>query len=119
LAEASTAGLPSRATSACGNRIYTKSGLMLGLGERADEVRACLADLRAAGCDIVTIGQYLSPSSAHHPVARFADPGEFAAWQAEARALGFAAVASGPFVRSSYQAESVFASREDRDRPPA
>ena len=93
-------------------RIYTKSGLMLGLGETADEIRACLTDLRAAGCDIVTIGQYLAPSASHQPVARFADPEEFAAWEAEARALGFAAVASGPFVRSSYQAESVFANRE-------
>jgi lipoic acid synthetase len=100
-------------------KVYTKSGLMLGLGETADEIRACLADLRAAGCDIVTIGQYLAPSASHHPVARFVDPGEFAAWEAEARTLGFAAVASGPFVRSSYQAESVFASREDRGRPPA
>ena len=102
-----------------GNRIYTKSGLMLGLGETADEVRACLADLRGAGCDIVTIGQYLAPSASHHPVVRFADPGEFAAWDAEARALGFAAVASGPFVRSSYHAESVFANREGQDQPPA
>jgi len=119
LAEASTAGQASRATSACGHRIYTKSGLMLGLGEAADEIRACLADLRAAGCDIVTIGQYLAPSASHHPVARFVDPAEFAAWEAEARTLGFAAVASGPFVRSSYQAESVFASREDQGRPPA
>ncbi|MCX5653407.1 MAG: hypothetical protein NTY65_01980 [Planctomycetota bacterium] len=94
------------------SRIYTKSGLMLGLGEAAGEVRACLADLRAAGCDIVTIGQYLSPSPGHHPVARFVEPGEFAAWEAEARAMGFAAAACGPFVRSSYQAESVFANRE-------
>jgi lipoic acid synthetase len=94
------------------SRIYTKSGLMLGLGEAAGEVRACLADLRAAGCDIVTIGQYLSPSPAHHPVARFVEPGEFAAWEAEARAMGFAAAACGPFVRSSYQAESVFANRK-------
>jgi lipoic acid synthetase len=99
-------------------KVYTKSGLMLGLGETAGEVRACLADLRAAGCDIVTIGQYLSPSPAHHPVVRFVEPGEFAAWEAEARAMGFAAAACGPFVRSSYQAESVFANREDRDWPP-
>ena len=119
LAQDSTAGQASRATSACGHRIYTKSGLMLGLGETADEVRACLADLRAAGCDIVTIGQYLAPSAAHQAVARFVDPAEFAAWEAEARALGFAAVASGPFVRSSYQAESVFANRENRDGPRA
>jgi lipoic acid synthetase len=91
--------------------IYTKSGLMVGLGETADEVRAVLGDLRAAGCDILTIGQYLAPSSAHLAVARFVEPAEFAAWEAEARALGFAAVASGPFVRSSYQAESVFLGR--------
>jgi len=94
-------------------RIYTKSGLMVGLGETPGEVRSCLADLRAAGCDMLTLGQYLAPSPAHHPVARFVEPAEFAAWEAEARALGFAAVAAGPFVRSSYQAESVFASRED------
>jgi lipoic acid synthetase len=91
--------------------IYTKSGLMVGLGETADEVRAVLGDLRAAGCDILTIGQYLAPSAAHLAVARFVAPAEFAAWEAEARALGFAAVASGPFVRSSYQAESVFLGR--------
>jgi lipoic acid synthetase len=95
--------------------VHTKSGLMVGLGETAGEVRACLSDLRAAGCDIVTIGQYLAPSPAHHAVARFVEPAEFAAWEAEARAMGFAAVAAGPFVRSSYQAESVFASREDQD----
>jgi lipoic acid synthetase len=91
--------------------IYTKSGLMVGLGETADEVRAALGDLRAAGCDILTIGQYLAPSAAHLAVARFVEPAAFAAWEAEARALGFAAVASGPFVRSSYQAESVFLGR--------
>lgn len=93
--------------------VYTKSGLMVGLGETGDEVRSCLADLRAAGCDMLTLGQYLAPSPAHHAVARFVEPAEFAAWEAEARAMGFAAVAAGPFVRSSYQAESVFAGRED------
>ncbi|MBE3099783.1 MAG: lipoyl synthase [Planctomycetes bacterium] len=93
--------------------LYTKSGLMMGLGETGDEVRSCLADLRAAGCDMLTLGQYLAPSAAHHAVARFVEPAEFAAWETEARALGFAAVAAGPFVRSSYQAESVFAGRED------
>jgi len=94
-----------------GGPVYTKSGLMVGLGETADEVRAVLGELRAAGCDILTIGQYLAPSAAHLAVARFVEPAEFAAWEAEARALGFAAVASGPFVRSSYQAESVFLGR--------
>jgi len=88
--------------------LHTKSGLMVGLGETADEVRECLADLRRAGCDMLTIGQYLAPSPEHVPVARFVDPDEFAAWEAEARAMGFKAVAAGPFVRSSYQAEQVF-----------
>ena len=91
-----------------GARLYIKSGLMVGLGETADEVRAVLRDLREVGCDIVTIGQYLAPSPAHAPVARFVEPAEFAAWESEARAMGFRAVASGPFVRSSYQAEAVF-----------
>ena len=93
--------------------LYTKSGLMVGLGETTDEVRTVLRDLRAVACDIVTIGQYLAPSSAHLPVARFVEPAEFEALEAEARALGFAAVAAGPFVRSSYQAESVFGGRHD------
>jgi lipoic acid synthetase len=92
-------------------RLYTKSGLMVGLGEAADEVRAVLADLRGAGCDILTIGQYLAPSPKHLAVARFVEPAEFAAWETEARAMGFAAVASAPFVRSSYLAESVFGGR--------
>jgi lipoyl synthase len=91
-----------------GPKRFTKSGLMVGLGERDDEVPQVLCDLRTAGCDIVTIGQYLAPSAAHHPVARFVAPEQFAAWEAEARSLGFAAVSAGPFVRSSYQAESVF-----------
>jgi len=89
-------------------RPHVKSGLMLGLGEEAGEVRQVLKDLRGAGCEIVTIGQYLSPSRQHLPVARFVEPAEFEAWESEARAMGFRAVASGPFVRSSYLAESVF-----------
>ena len=91
-----------------GIKMATKSGLMVGLGETADEVRQVMRDLRGAGCDILTIGQYLCPSSAHLPVARFVEPGQFATWQQEAKAMGFGAVAAGPFVRSSYQAESVF-----------
>jgi lipoic acid synthetase len=94
-----------------GPDLFTKSGLMVGLGETAGEVSAVMRDLRAAGCDILTIGQYLAPSAAHVPVVRFVEPAEFAAWEAEARALGFAAAAAGPFVRSSYQAENVFLSR--------
>ena len=94
-----------------GRRLYTKSGLMVGLGETAEEVVAAMRDLRAAACDILTIGQYLAPSAAHLAVERFVEPAEFAAWEAEGRSLGFAAVAAGPFVRSSYQAESVFLNR--------
>jgi lipoic acid synthetase len=95
-------------------RLYTKSGLMVGLGETPDEVRGVLRDLRGADCDIVTIGQYLSPSAAHAPIARFVPPEEFEGLEQEAREMGFAAVAAGPFVRSSYQAEQLFASREEK-----
>jgi lipoic acid synthetase len=86
----------------------TKSGLMLGLGETDGEVRDVLADLRRAGVQIVTLGQYLRPTRAHAPVARYVPPDEFEAWGAEARGLGFAAVYSGVFVRSSFNAEEVF-----------
>jgi lipoic acid synthetase len=86
---------------------HTKSGLMVGLGETAEEVTAVMGDLRAAGCELLTIGQYLAPSDAHLPVERFVRPEEFEAWEAEARATGFAAVSAGPFVRSSYMAEQV------------
>ncbi|MCY2927864.1 MAG: lipoyl synthase [Planctomycetota bacterium] len=91
-----------------GLRLYTKSGLMVGLGESREEIAQVLADLRSAGCDIVTMGQYLAPSKEHFPVARFVEPAEFDELAAQARAVGFAAVAAGPFVRSSYQAEEVF-----------
>jgi len=82
----------------------TKSSLMLGLGERDDELRAALADLRAAGVDFLTLGQYLRPTPRHLPVQRYATPAEFARWAAEGEALGFRHVASGPLVRSSYRA---------------
>jgi lipoic acid synthetase len=85
----------------------TKSGLMVGLGETPDEVEGVLRDLRHAGVDIVTIGQYLRPSSAHLPVAEFVTPQRFAAYAKFARSLGFAGVASAPFVRSSYHAAEV------------
>ena len=106
-------GLAKRRVADRPGRLYTKSGLMVGLGEQPAEVSAALRDLRDVGCDILTIGQYLAPSAAHHPVARFVEPAEFAAWEAEARSLGFAAVAAGPFVRSSYQAEEVFRERAE------
>lgn len=90
-----------------GPRIQTKSGLMLGMGETPDEVRQSLKDLRHAGCRILTLGQYLRPSSDHLPVARFIPPDEFDAWRIEALDMGFAQVASGPFVRSSYHAKEL------------
>lgn len=84
--------------------IPTKSGLMVGLGEEWDEIVAVLTDLRQVGCEIVTIGQYLSPSSAHLPIARYYHPDEFEMLKSIAVSLGFGAVASGPLVRSSYHA---------------
>ena len=84
--------------------IPTKSGLMLGLGESRDEVIATLHDLRAAGCQRLTLGQYLRPSLAHIPVARYWTPEEFDGLGTIARDLGFADVLSGPLVRSSYHA---------------
>src|SRR3954471_20042036 len=83
----------------------TKTGLMLGLGESADEVRTVLAELREIGVDILTLGQYLRPSRQHLPVERYVTPDEFASLKAEALALGFPHVESGPMVRSSYHAD--------------
>jgi lipoic acid synthetase len=93
--------------------LLTKSGLMLGLGEEPDEVRAVLGDLRAVGCDLLTIGQYLSPSKDHVETERFVPPEEFARWQREARDLGFRGVSSGPLVRSSFQAHRFLEEVED------
>ena len=89
-------------------RPATKSGLMLGLGETEDEVLKTMDDLREAGCDLLTLGQYLSPSEAHHPVERYIPPNEFDAFAAEARTRGFKGVAAGPYVRSSFKAEALF-----------
>ena len=85
-------------------KIYTKSGLMLGLGETNDELHEALADLRAAGCDLLTLGQYLQPTKKHLPVVEFIHPDQFAEHQTTAEAMGFTHVASGPLVRSSYHA---------------
>ena len=84
--------------------LVTKSGLILGMGETTDEVRAALADLRAVGVDIVTLGQYLRPSAQHLPIARWWTPAEFDAIRSDAQAMGFAHVEAGPLVRSSYHA---------------
>jgi lipoic acid synthetase len=85
--------------------VPTKSGLMLGLGETLGEIEAVMRDLRAHGCEMLTLGQYLQPSADHLPVARFVEPDEFDALRRLGEAMGFAAVASGPMVRSSYHAE--------------
>jgi lipoic acid synthetase len=84
-----------------------KTGIMLGLGEADPEVSQTLADIRATGCALLTIGQYLRPGPEHLPVARYVTPSEFEAWERHARALGFREVASGPLVRSSYHAERL------------
>jgi lipoic acid synthetase len=84
--------------------LRTKTGLMLGLGEEPDELRAVFRDLRAAACDVLTLGQYLQPSREELPVVRYVPPEEFAVLGEEARAMGFAYVESGPLVRSSYHA---------------
>lgn len=86
----------------------TKSGFMVGLGEKQEEVSRLLRDLRKANCDLVTIGQYLRPSRDHHPVVDYIHPELFKAYQQEAEELGFSGVASGPYVRSSYQAEKLY-----------
>ena len=85
--------------------VPTKSGLMLGLGEASHEVEEVMRDLRGHGCDMLTLGQYLQPSADHLPVARFVSPDEFAALRRLGESMGFANVASGPLVRSSYHAE--------------
>jgi lipoyl synthase len=84
--------------------LVTKSNLILGLGETREEISAALIDLYDAGCDLVTITQYLRPSPRHHPVARWVAPDEFVALREEAEDLGFVGVLSGPLVRSSYHA---------------
>lgn len=89
----------------------TKSGLIVGMGEAAEEVREVMRDLRAVGCDILTIGQYLQPTKQHLTVARFYHPDEFATFKEEGLALGFSHVESGPLVRSSYHAERQVSSR--------
>ena len=87
--------------------MVTKSGLMLGIGETIDELFDVIADLREVGCDVLTLGQYLSPTLKHIPVARFVPPAEFDAIAARARLLGFKQVVAGPFVRSSYHADEM------------
>jgi lipoic acid synthetase len=91
--------------------VYTKSGLMLGLGEREEELFEALRDLRAVGCDILTLGQYLQPTPQQLPVVEFVTPERFARYKEKALEMGFVHVASGPMVRSSYHAEEFNAGK--------
>lgn len=86
----------------------TKSSLMLGMGEELDEIREAMRDLRSAGVDVLTLGQYLRPTPKHHELARYVEPAEFDLLRDEGLAMGFKYVASGPLVRSSYHAAEVF-----------
>jgi lipoyl synthase len=89
--------------------LVTKSNLILGMGETREEIAPAMADLRAAGTDLLTITQYLRPSTRHHPVDRWVHPDEFVELREEALAMGFAGVMSGPLVRSSYRAGRLYA----------
>lgn len=95
--------------------VYTKSGIMVGLGETDEEIRQVMRDLRAVDCDIITIGQYLQPSQKHLQVNDFVRPEQFDAWQAFGEEIGFLQVVSSPLTRSSYHAEQV---RELMQRHP-
>ncbi len=100
--------------------VFTKSGIMVGLGEREDEVFAVMDDLRGADCDFLTIGQYLRPTPKHAPVARWVEPAEFDRYAEAARARGFAMVSASPLTRSSYHADADFQMlREARARRDA
>ena len=97
-----------------GGEIYTKSGVMLGLGETEEELLQAMRDLRAADCDILTLGQYLQPTLKHLAVAEFVTPEKFREYGAIAEKMGFTHVASGPMVRSSYHADEF-----EPARPPS
>jgi lipoic acid synthetase len=106
-----------------GDAIYTKSGVMLGLGEMEEELVAALEDLRAANCDILTLGQYLQPTLKHLPVVEFVPPAKFEEYGELARRMGFVHVASGPMVRSSYHADdfspvAIAALQKRQTNPP-
>lgn len=92
--------------------ILTKSGIIVGLGEKRAEISQTMKDLREVGCDGITIGQYIAPSAKHAPVVKYYSPEEFAALELEARSLGFTGVAAGPLVRSSYKAGGMFPAEE-------
>ena len=100
-------------------RVVTKSGIMVGLGEERDEILQVMDDLREAGVDILTIGQYLRPSERHHPVMKYWTPEEFEELKYLAEKKGFGMVASGPLVRSSFHAEDVFEALKQKRLPAA
>jgi lipoyl synthase len=100
-------------------KTLTKSSIMVGIGEADDEVVETMRDLRAAGVDVVTLGQYLRPSAKHAPVDRYVEPERFDAFAREGKAMGFAYVAAGPLVRSSYKAAEVFVRSALLARDPA
>lgn len=91
--------------------LLTKSGMMLGLGEDEEELLTAMRDLRRAGCDLLTLGQYLRPSEQHLPVKRYIPPAEFARLADRGKEMGFRGVAAGPFIRSSYRAAELFQAR--------
>ena len=93
--------------------LITKSNLILGMGEEISEVEQALEDLHDAGCDLITITQYLRPSARHHPIDRWVDPTEFTYLAGFAEELGFAGVMSGPLVRSSYRAGRLFSQAQE------
>jgi lipoyl synthase len=98
--------------------LVTKSNLILGMGEEPDEIIEAMRDLRGAGCELLTITQYLRPSAKHHPVTRWVPPEEFTELGERATALGFAGVMSGPLVRSSYRAGRLYRqAMQNRSRP--
>jgi lipoic acid synthetase len=94
--------------------LITKSNLILGMGETREEVTQALVDLHAAGCDLITITQYLRPTPKHHPVERWVKPSEFVELSAEANEIGFAGVMSGPLVRSSYRAGRLYKQAQEK-----
>jgi lipoic acid synthetase len=105
-----------RRTRALAPSVYTKSGIMVGLGETDAEVQAVMADLRSVDCDILTIGQYLQPSAKHLTLQDFVTPEQFDAWRVAGETLGFLQVVSSPLTRSSYHAEQVRALMKSHPR---
>jgi lipoyl synthase len=99
-----------------GQGLVTKSNLILGMGEERDEISAAMNDLREAGCDLLTITQYLRPTPRHHPVERWVKPEEFVELREEAEGMGFAGVMSGPLVRSSYRAGRLYRQAKEQHR---